>query len=55
MREQKAKFAHRAKITARISYLAVEGNGGRVKSIVTLQGADVSHQQTQNKCKYSLG
>ena len=28
---KKAKFAHLAKITARISHLAVDGKGGRVK------------------------
>jgi hypothetical protein len=41
------KFAHRANITVRISHLAVEGKGGRLKSIVTLRGADISHQHTQ--------
>ena len=50
--DKKAKFADRAKITARISHLAVEGKGGRVKSVVTLRGADISHQHTQKKCKY---
>ena len=47
--EEKAKFVLRAKITARISHLAVEGKGGRVKSVVTLRGADISHQHTQKK------
>ena len=40
---EKAKFALRAKITARISHLAVEGKGGRVKSVVTLRW---THKQT---------
>jgi hypothetical protein len=50
---KKAKFAHRAKITARISHLAVESKGGRVKSIVTLRGADISHQHTHKKAKFA--
>ena len=44
---KKAKFAHRSKITASITYLAVEGKGGRVKSVLTLRGADISHQHTK--------
>ena len=46
-KSKKAKFAHSAKITAHISHLAVGGKGGRVKSILTLRGADISHQHTQ--------
>ena len=45
----------KAKITARISHLAVKGQGGRVKSVVTLRGADISHQHTQKKVNIFLG
>jgi hypothetical protein len=47
MCNEKAKFAHRAKITARISNLAVEGRVGRVKSVATLRGPDISHQHAK--------
>jgi hypothetical protein len=50
---KKAKFANCAKITVRISYLAVEGKGERVKSNVTLRDADISHQHT-HKCSNRL-
>ena len=49
VRHEKAKFTQQAKITALHSQLAFEGNEVRVKSVVTLQGADISPQQTNKK------
>jgi hypothetical protein len=35
------------KITAHISHLAIEDKVGRVKSVATLRGPDISHQHAK--------